>query len=302
MNVGYVVVRNQSGQGQVDVGLHLGSRRFPAHLAHCFIEQLGVEVVADRRDRARLIRSEQIACASNLQIVGGDRKSRSQLAKRLQHLQPPLCIPGNRPARGDQQIRVGALAGSANASAELVELRQPEGVGAVDDHRVRGRDVDSALDDRGAEQQLVPLLHEVVHHLFELSHPHLPMRNANGDLRNELFELSLHRADRLDPVVDEEDLASSLDFPLDRLANLRHVELDHEGADRPAILRGSGHDAHVSHSRHGHVQRARNGSGGEREHIHLCPQALDLFLVLDSEPLLFIHHQESEVLEADVAP
>ena len=54
-----------------------------------------------------------------------------------------------------QQIAVAELAAPPDAAAELVELRQAEAVGAVDDHGVDVRDVDAVLDDRRGEQQVV---------------------------------------------------------------------------------------------------------------------------------------------------
>ena len=48
------------------------------------------------------------------------------------------------------------------------------------------------------------------------------------------------------------------------------------------------------------MQRARNGRGGEDEHVGLHAQALDALLVPDPETVFFIHHQQAQVLEADV--
>ena len=37
------------------------------------------------------------------------------------------------------------------------------------------------------------------------------------------------------------------------------------------------------------------------EHVHAGPQALDLLLVQDAEALLLVDHEQTEVLERDVA-
>ena len=58
---------------------------------------------------------------------------------------------------------------AADAAAQLVQLREAELVGAIDDDRVGGRDVDAALDDRRADQHVEPLVIEVEHHLLELA-------------------------------------------------------------------------------------------------------------------------------------
>ncbi len=47
-----------------------------------------------------------------------------------------------------EEVRVGALAAAAHPAAQLMQLREPVLVGAVDDERVRVRDVEPGLDDR----------------------------------------------------------------------------------------------------------------------------------------------------------
>ena len=47
---------------------------------------------------------------------------------------------------------------------------------------------------------------------------HLPMRNANASLRHQLFQVCAHAVNRLDPVVDEKDLAAALKFAADGIA------------------------------------------------------------------------------------
>ena len=42
-----------------------------------------------------------------------------------------------------------------------------------------------------------------------------------------------------------------------------------------------------------HLQRAGDGRGREREHVHVGPQRLDGLLVADAEALLLVHHQQA---------
>jgi hypothetical protein len=48
-----------------------------------------------------------------------------------------------------------------DAAADLVELREAEAVGALDDDRVAVGDVDARLDDRGAHEHVVAAGDEV---------------------------------------------------------------------------------------------------------------------------------------------
>ena len=49
-----------------------------------------------------------------------------------------------------------------------------------------------------------------------------------------------------------------------------------------------------------HVQRARNGRRGHREHVHFFLQLLQPLFVTHAEALLFVHNDEPEVRELDV--
>ncbi len=53
-----------------------------------------------------------------------------------------------------EEIGVGALRAAPDPAAQLVELRQSEGIGPVDDQRVGVGDIQAGFDDRGAEQDV----------------------------------------------------------------------------------------------------------------------------------------------------
>ena len=67
--------------------------------------------------------------------------------------------------------------------------------------------------------------------------------------------------------------------------------------DRQAFLgrRIDGRD--VAHAGQRHVQRARDGRGGQGQHIHLGAHLLERLLVRHPEALLLIDDQQSQVFE-----
>ena len=101
-------------------------------------------------------------------------------------------------------------------------------------------------------------------------------------------------------VVHEEHLPLARQFlphgALDDLFAERH---DHR-VDGAAAAGRRCHDGAIAQTAERHLQRARNGRGGEDEHVGLHAQALDALLVSDPETVFFIHHQQAQVLEADV--
>ena len=102
------------------------------------------------------------------------------------------------------------MVASAHASAQLMELREPELVGAFDQNRVGARHVDPRLDDGGAEKDVVALLIELAHDAFEFALVELSVGDRDARLRDELREVLAAVFDRLHFVVKEVHLAAAL--------------------------------------------------------------------------------------------
>src|SRR5207247_2700249 len=112
-----------------------------------------------------------------------------------------------------EQVGVGRHVGAADAAADLVELREPERVGALYDQRVRLRDVETGLDDRRRDEHVRIAAEEREHVILELLLAHLPMRDDEPELRTKLSQPLGRLVDRLDAVVQVEGLALTLRLP-----------------------------------------------------------------------------------------
>ena len=55
--------------------------------------------------------------------------------------------------------------------------------------------------------------------------------------------------------------------------------------------------AHFPHSRKTHVERSGDRGCRQRENVDVLAQHLDLFLLIHTEALFFIHHQKSKLLK-----
>ncbi len=189
---------------------------------------------------------------------------------------------------------------SAHAPADLVELGESERVGTLDDQRVGVGDVEPGLDDRRRDEHVRVAGEEREHVALELPLGHLPVCDEEAELGAELAQVLDRLLDGLDPVVQDEGLASALVLAQERLADELLVVLAHVRADRPAATRRCLDDADVAQSGEGHVQRARDRRGREREHVHLEPELAKQLLLGDAEALLLVHDHEAEVLGGDV--
>ena len=157
----------------------------------------------------RLLIAEQIAGAANVEVVAGELEAGAEAVELGQHLQALLRGLGDRAVRRHRQIGVGACLGPADAAAQLVELRKAEAVGAIDDQRIRARDVESALDDRRRQKDVIFAVVESAHPLFDLGRTHLAVGGDELHLGHLLAQPFLDVGQVGDPWHDEEALPAA---------------------------------------------------------------------------------------------
>src|SRR6185312_14841977 len=197
--------------------------------------------------------------------------------------------------------RVRALARAAHPAADLVELGEAEHVGALDDQRVRLRDVDARLDDARRDEDVGLAAQEAHHPLLELALLELAVGDLEADPRAQPAQALGGLVDRLDAVVDEEGLPAARLLALERLPDEPLVVLADVGLDRPAALGRRLDDADVAHARERHLQRARDRRRAHRDDVDLELELAQQLLLLDAEALLLVDDDEADVLAAQVA-
>ncbi len=191
--------------------------------------------------------------------------------------------------------------GPPDAPAHLVELRQSEMIGIIDDDGVRISNVEAVLDDARREQDVVLALVEVHHDALERLLRHLAVGNADAGLRHELLQALMHMLDAVDAVVDEEHLAAALDLALYGAADDGIVVLDDVGLHRESLGRWRLDDAHIARPDERHVQRARDRRSRQGQHVDAGRELAYLVLLLDAEALLLIDDEQAEILEFHAA-
>ena len=102
---------------------------------------------------------------------------------------------------------------------------------------------------------------------------HLSVGDGDARLWHQLFQVGQHRADRLDPVMHEEDLPAAFHLAQDRLLHQAwRIRADMRD-DRQALFWRCVDGRDVAHPAQRHVQRARDRRGGQGQHIHLGAQS-----------------------------
>jgi hypothetical protein len=186
---------------------------------------------------AALALAEQVAGAADLEVAHGDLEAGPQLGGLADRLEPLVGLLGEDLVARVEQVGVGAAAGPADAPPELVQLPEPEPVGAVDDEGVHRRHVDAGLDDRRAHEDVEAALPEVDDDLLERALVELAVGDGDTCLGHERADLAGDLLDVLHPVVDEEDLALAQQLAADGLGHGALVVLTHVGEDRLALGR-----------------------------------------------------------------
>ena len=114
---------------------------------------------------------------AQLEVDLGEREAVVRVHERLQAL---LRVLGQLLLRTRDEQAVRLLRAAADAAAQLVELREAEAVGLLDDHDRRVRDVDADLDHRRRHEDVELAALELVHQRAPLGGPQPSVERADA--------------------------------------------------------------------------------------------------------------------------
>src|SRR5699024_8000440 len=138
-----------------------GGLRVPLELGDGFTDHAYVQIETHTRDGAGLFGAEDVSCAADLQVLHRHVHPGTGLGVLGDRGQPLMGGFGEWFLRWVQEVGVGAFASPTDPAAQLVQLGQAVGVGAVVDEGVGDGHVQTGLDDGGGDQYGVVLLPEV---------------------------------------------------------------------------------------------------------------------------------------------
>ncbi len=129
---------------------------------------------------------------------------------------------------------------------------------------------------------------------------HLPVANADANARHQILNGGCAHVNAVHAIVDEIHLAAARDLLLDGGSDQIVAIVRHHGVDGQAILGRRFDHRHIAQAGQRHVQRARNRRGAHGEHVDVVLELFDALFVPNAEALLFVHHQQAEILEYHV--
>ena len=178
--------RNIRVDARVDPDRARGEPALALEVGDRLVEHLDVQLEPERCDVAGLLGAEQVAGAADLEIAHRDREPGAELGVVGERREPGARLRRQLVGVGIEEVRVREPIAAADAAADLVELAEPELVGALDDQRVRLRDVEPRLDDRRRDEHVGIAGEERDHLVLELPLRHLPVRDEEAQLWTEL--------------------------------------------------------------------------------------------------------------------
>src|SRR5579862_4429342 len=116
----------------------------------------------------------------------------------------------------------------------------------LNDHRVGEGDVESVLDDGGANEYVVFVAHKAQQHALQLLLAHLAVADSDAALGDKLLNPGGAREDRIDAVVHEIDLPASGELLFDSSTDEFRIEVRNHGVNRRTILGRCFNYAHVA--------------------------------------------------------
>src|SRR5207247_5065478 len=175
------------------------------------------------------------ARAPNLQVAHGDPKTCAQRAVLLDRADPFARGANCHHLTRKKEICVRFVLGSSDAPAQLIEIGETKSVCTIDDDGIGVRNIEPALDNRRANDYVDFSADESRHDAFQFVRIHLAMPDLNPCLWTKMDNTIGRRVDRMDAVMQKENLTLPFEFAIDRVANEPLIVPGHDRFQRPAI-------------------------------------------------------------------
>ena len=238
--------------------------------------------------------------AADLQIAHGDAHAAAQVLELGKCGQARRRLLGERQLAREHKVRVCLRGRAAHAALKLVELCQTQALRILNDERVGGRVVDTALHDGRGDEHVDLLGRELDHHVLDLAWAHLAVCHTHARLGRGLVHARHGIVDGLDAVGHVVHLTAAAHLQANRRAYHVGVVLPHVHDHGTAPGRRRRDQAHVAHAARGHLHGSRNGRCREREHVDLLAQVFELLLVLHAKALFLVDDHQAQVLGVHV--
>ena len=194
---------------------------------------------------AALSCAQHAARAANLQVAHGNTKTCTERTVLFDCADPfARCAHSHHFAR-KQQISVCLVLRPADAPAQLIQIGETKLVRPIDDDSVCVRYIETAFDDRGANEHIDFPGNESRHNAFQFVGIHLAMPDLNSRLWTKIDDPIPHPLNTRYAIVQEEYLTLPFELAIDRRANQPLIVSRHHCFYRQAVERWSLDRGHI---------------------------------------------------------
>ena len=249
---------------------------------------------------AVLLCPEEIAGTTDLKITHGDLEATAKIGKFPDRMETFFRHFPQHFVSAVHQKGIRRPVRTSDTPAELIKLRQAKIVRVMDDHRVDIGNIQSGLYDCRGYQHINLTIDKVIHDLFQFTLFHLPMCKCHSGFRHKRCDLICRLYDRVDTIIDIVDLSAPCQFPADRFPHHLFVVFHDICLDRHTLHRCFLQNAHIADPNQAHMQRPWDRRCRQGQYIYVFPQLFDLFFVRDTETLLLVDDQKTEIFELHI--
>ena len=259
-------------------------------------ENLLISLVTQVFHESTLFGTQQIACATNIQVLHSQIKTATQVAEGFQCFQTATGFRSKTCLSRSYQIAESLLVATSYPTSHLMQVAQSESVGIIHDDGIGIGNIDSVLYDGSRKKQIIVVIDESHDDLLQFLRLHLSMPDSYAAVWHQFLDEQFQLGQFGDTVADEEHLTVTAHLKIDGIGNHRLVEGDYLGLDRITVRWRCTHDTHIAGSHQRELQGSRNRSSTHGKGIHIHLQLAKLFLGRYTKLLLLINDQQSQVV------
>jgi len=275
--------------------LEEGAELLRLELLDGLLEDLLIGLIAEVGDEARLLAAQQVACATDVEVLHGEVYARTEAREVLDGLQTATRILSEVAVGWGDEVTESLLVGASHTTAQLMEFGEAEVLRIDDNHRIGIGDVKARFDDGGADENVVLVVGIVEDELLHDVRFHLAVGRGDACVGDKLGDTGREFGQLRNLVVDDEDLSVARQLEVDGLLDDSIVETMDLGLDGVAVGGRGSDDAEVASSHEAELQGAGDGSGCHGKRIDVDAHGLERLLDLDAELLFLVDDEEAEV-------
>ena len=247
-----------------------------------------------------LLGTQQIACATDIQILHGQVKAAAQLRECFKSFQPAPRFWVEHAQGRCQQVAERLAVAAPHAPAHLVQVTQTKAMGIINDDGVGVGYINAVFNNSGREQHVVVVVNEAHDYFLEFLRLHLPVPDGYAAVGHVFLDYFGNMWQRTDATAHEVNLTVAAHLEVDGVGNYFGIKGGNLRLHRIAVGWGRAYNAHVACSHQRELQRAGYRRSRHGKGVYIGFQFAQLFFGAHAEFLLLVDDEQPQVVPLHV--